>query len=114
MAPPTFSGAAEVGPRVLNRGPPPATPTRWSGLLSTLLVLFTLGLATPWAIVMRYRWRTNHTVIDDRRLRFTGSGIGLFGSWVKWWVLSIITLGVYLFWVIPRLTRWTFEHQDFA
>ena len=37
-----------------------------------------------------------------------------FGNWLKWWALSIITFGVYLFWVVPRLTRWTVEHQDFA
>ena len=84
------------------------------GVLSTLLIVCTLGLATPWAVVMRYRWRTNHTIIDGRRLRFTGSGLGLFGNWVKWWALCFVTLGVYMFWVIPRLTRWATEHQDFA
>jgi uncharacterized membrane protein YjgN (DUF898 family) len=49
-----------------------------------------------------------------RRLRFTGTGLGLFGNWVKWWALCIVTFGVYIFWVIPRLTRWATEHQDFA
>jgi uncharacterized membrane protein YjgN (DUF898 family) len=83
-------------------------------VLSALLVVCTFGLATPWAVVMRYRWRTNHTVIDGRRLRFTGTGLGLFGNWVKWWALCIVTFGVYIFWVIPRLTRWATEHQDFA
>ena len=45
---------------------------------------------------------------------FTGTGIGLFGNWIKWWFLSIITLGIYLFWVVPRLTKWQVEHQAFA
>ncbi len=40
-----------------------------------------------------------------RRLRFTGSGIGLFESWVKWWLLCLVRLGTYRFWVIPRLTK---------
>lgn len=84
------------------------------GIFSTLLMIFTLGLATPWAIVMRYRWRTTHTIIDGRRLRFTGTGIGLFGNWLKWWLLCIVTLGIYVFWVVPRLTRWTVENQTFA
>jgi uncharacterized membrane protein YjgN (DUF898 family) len=84
------------------------------GIGSFLLIVFTLGLGTPWAIVMRYRWRTEHTIIDGRRLRFTGSGIGLFGNWIKWWLLCIITVGIYIFWVVPRLTRWTTENQDFA
>ena len=84
------------------------------GILSFLLVLFTLGIGTPWAVVMRYRWRTEHTLIDGRRLKFTGRGIGLFGNWIKWWLLSIVTLGIYLFWVVPRLTKWATENQDFA
>jgi len=84
------------------------------GIGSFLIMVFTLGLGTPWAIVMRYRWRTEHTIIDGRRLRFTGSGIGLFGNWIKWWLLCIITLGIYIFWVVPRLTKWTTENQDFA
>lgn len=84
------------------------------GILSFLLTVCTLGLGTPWAVVMRYRWRTEHTIIDGRRLRFTGSGIGLFGHWIKWWLLCVVTLGVYLFWVVPRLTKWITENQDFA
>ena len=84
------------------------------GILSFLLTVFTLGLATPWAVVMRYRWRTGHTIIDGRRLRFTGTGIGLFGNWIKWWLLCIVTIGIYLFWLVPRLTKWVTENQDFA
>ena len=84
------------------------------GIGATLLTVFTLGLALPWAICMQYRWRTEHTIINGRRLRFTGSGGGLFGNWIKWWALTIVTIGIYLFWVVPRLTRWTVEHQDFS
>lgn len=84
------------------------------GLLGALLCLVTLGIAAPWAICMTYRWRTQHTLIDGRRLKFTGTGAGLFGNWIKWLALSIVTLGVYMLWVIPRLTKWTTEHQTFA
>ena len=38
--------------------------------------------------------------------RFTGSAWGLFGNWIKWWLLIIITIGIYSFWVYPRLTKW--------
>lgn len=84
------------------------------GIGSFLLAVCSLGLALPWAICMQYRWRTQHTIINGRRLRFTGSGGALFGNWVKWWLLTIITLGVYSFWVVPRLVRWTVERQDFT
>jgi len=82
------------------------------GIGAFLLTLFTLGIAYPWAVAMRYRWRSQHTLISGRRVVFTGSGLGLFGNWIKWWFFCVITLGIYSFWVIPRLTRWIVEHQD--
>jgi uncharacterized membrane protein YjgN (DUF898 family) len=62
---------------------------------------------------MRYGWRTKHTLIDGHRLRFTGRAIGLFGQWMKWLLLIIVTLGIYSFWVVPRLTSWITRHQQF-
>lgn len=84
--------------------------TAIAGFLVTVL---TLGICYPWAVVMRYRWRTKHTYINGHRLRFTGTAIGLFGQWVKWWLLCIITIGIYSFWIVPRLTKWIVEHQEF-
>jgi uncharacterized membrane protein YjgN (DUF898 family) len=84
------------------------------GIGSTLLFIFTLGLGLPWAVAMYYRWQTNHTIINGRRLRFTGSGGSLFGHYIVWWLLTIITFGIYGFWVWPQMTRWVVEHQDFA
>lgn len=80
-------------------------------ILSVLLTVCTLGFALPWAVAMRYRWVSQHTLINGQRVEFTGSGGSLFGHWIKWWLLSIVTLGIYLFWVQPRLTRWIVEHQ---
>jgi uncharacterized membrane protein YjgN (DUF898 family) len=84
-----------------------------TGILAFLLTAVTFGLATPWAICLRYSWRTKHTMIDGYRLRFTGSGLRLFGQWLKWWLLIIVTLGIYSFWVVPRLTRWITRNQQF-
>jgi len=49
-------------------------------LLSGLLTGITLGLAYPWAMCMSVRWEVKHTVINGRRLRFTGNGAQLFGN----------------------------------
>jgi len=78
-----------------------------------VVIVLTIGICTPWAIVMRYRWRTKHTLIHGYRLRFTGTAPRLFGMWIKWWLLIIVTLGIYGFWVAPRLTRWITRHQEF-
>jgi uncharacterized membrane protein YjgN (DUF898 family) len=81
-------------------------------LLAGLVTVCTLGICVPWAICMRYKWRAQHTLIYGNRVKFTGSGAGLFGNWVKWWLLCIVTLGIYSFWVVPRLIGWIVEHQQ--
>ncbi len=63
---------------------------------------------------MTYRWKAEHTYLNGRRLRFTGNAGSLFGLWIKWSVLILITFGIYSFWVYPQLITWTVEHQDFA
>jgi uncharacterized membrane protein YjgN (DUF898 family) len=78
-----------------------------------LLTVLTLGIALPWALTWRERWITSHTVIEGRRLRFTGSGAGLFWRWIKL-LLIIITLGIYSFWAWIYVKRWMVEHTEFV
>jgi hypothetical protein len=84
-----------------------------TGILALLITVCTLGICYPFAIVLKQRWRAKHTYINGHRLEFTGSATGLFFNWVKWLGLSIITFGIYLFWVGPRIQRWVVEHTDF-
>ncbi|MDF3128846.1 DUF898 family protein [Kiritimatiellaeota bacterium B1221] len=85
----------------------------WS-LLGAALTFFTFGLCFPWALCMVYGWRVNHTVINGRRLKFHGRAIGLFGSWVKWLLLCILTLGIYSFWLFIALEKWKVKNTRFA
>lgn len=84
-----------------------------TGILAVLITVFTLGICYPFALVLKERWRAKHSYIDGHQLRFTGSAVGLFGNWIKWLLLSVITAGIYLFWVGPRIARWKWEHTDF-
>ena len=84
-----------------------------TGLLALLVTLLTLGICLPFAIVLRQRWRAKHTYIEGRRLAFIGGGFQLFGNWIKWFLLIIITLGIYSFWVAPRIQKWIVENTDF-
>jgi uncharacterized membrane protein YjgN (DUF898 family) len=84
-----------------------------TGLLALLVTVVSLGFAFPFAVVLRQRWRAKHTYISGRRLTFVGTGFGLFGNWVKWFLLCIITLGIYGFWVGPRIQQWIVENTDF-
>ena len=47
-------------------------------ILGTIVTIFTLGIAYPWALCMVYGWKINHTVVNGKRLKFIGTGIGLF------------------------------------
>jgi hypothetical protein len=84
--------------------------TAASGLVITVV---SLGLAAPIAIERRERWRAQHTTINGHRLVFTGKGSSLYPEWLKWWLLTVVTLGIYSFWVVPRLQRWVVENTDF-
>ncbi|MDR0914291.1 MAG: DUF898 domain-containing protein, partial [Oscillospiraceae bacterium] len=55
-----------------------------------------------------------HTTIDGKRLRFDGKAIQLFGSWIKWLLLCLITLGIYSFWLGIALQKWKTKHTHFA
>jgi uncharacterized membrane protein YjgN (DUF898 family) len=84
-----------------------------TAILGFLITVCTFGICYPFALVLRQRWRAKHSYIDGQRLIFTGSAVGLFGNWIKWLLLIFVTLGIYSFWVGPRIQRWVWEHTDF-
>lgn len=85
-----------------------------TALLAFLITVFTLGICYPFALVLRERWRAKHSYIEGRQLVFNGSGWGLFGLWWKWLILIVITVGIYAFWVGPRIYRWRWENTSWA
>lgn len=88
----------------------------WIGwvILGAIVTIFSLGLLYPWALCMTYGWKINHTVINGHRMQFNGTGVGLFGHWIKWLLLMIITLGIYSFWVGIKLEDWKAKHTTFV
>lgn len=85
-----------------------------TGLLAALITICTVGICYPFALVLKERWRAKHSFIDGQQLVFTGSATGLFGLWIKWILLILITAGIYLLWVGPRIQKWKWEHTNFA
>ncbi|MBD5460496.1 MAG: DUF898 domain-containing protein, partial [Lachnospiraceae bacterium] len=79
-------------------------------ILCILLTGITLGLAYPWANCMLTRWEINHTVINGRRLRFTGRGHQFFGRYLLWLLLTVVTFGIYGFWFGLGVTKWKVKH----
>lgn len=62
-------------------------------ILGGILTIFSFGILYPWALCMTYGWKINHNVIEGHRMQFNGRAIGLFGHWIKWLLLIIVTLG---------------------
>ena len=83
-------------------------------LLGLIITIVTIGIGYPIALCMRYRWQTNHTVIEGRRLSFNGHAHQLVGHWIKWILLSIITIGIYALWIPIKLKKWITKHTHFA
>lgn len=83
-------------------------------ILGWIITFISFGLLFPWATCMVYAWETSHTVIDGRRLRFDGNGGELFLNWIKWFLLTLLTLGIYGFWLEIKVRQWKAKHTHFA
>ena len=82
-------------------------------MLGSLITSCTFGICYPWALCMIYGWKINHTVIEGRRLKFNGTAVGLFGNWIKWLLLIVVTFGIYGFWVHIKLEQWKVKNTTF-
>ncbi len=79
-------------------------------ILGNILTVMSFGIAYPWAVCFIKKWEAKHTVINSRRLIFTGTGGGLFVKYIIWWLLSIVTLGIYLFFLPIKMEKWIASH----
>ncbi|MBQ1712899.1 MAG: DUF898 family protein, partial [Treponema sp.] len=50
---------------------------------------------------------------EGKRLKFDGTAAQLFGNWIKWFLLIIVTLGIYGFWIPIKLKKWKTKHTSF-
>ena len=82
-------------------------------ILAFLITGVTLGIAYPWAACMLYNYQFKHTVYNGKRLKFEGTGGDLFVNMFKWVFFSLITCGIYLFFVPVRKTKWVISNLHF-
>ncbi len=83
-------------------------------ILQAVLIGITLGFGAPWAICLKERWMAEHTIIDGQQLTFDGTGGQLFGNYIKWFLLTLITFGIYGFWLDIKLKQWITKHTHHA
>lgn len=85
------------------------------GWLTAVVSLITLGLACPAMICWKNRWIAKHTYINNRQLDFDGKGHQLFGRFMLWLLLSVITVGIYYVVCMKvAVTKWEVKHTHFA
>lgn len=82
-------------------------------LLSFLITIITFGIAAPWGACMIYSYQINHTVYNGKRLKFEGTGGDLFVNIFKWVLLSIVTFGIYAFFIPVKKTKWVISNIHF-
>lgn len=79
-------------------------------ILCGIIIIITFGIGVPWAVFISEKWLAKHTIIDGHQLYFDGTGAQLFESYIKWFLLTIITLGIYSFWLGIKMKQWVVSH----
>ena len=82
--------------------------------LSVIVSIITLSLALPAMVCWRERYECRHTYIDNKQLRFDGHALQLLGKFVLWVLLTVITFGIYGFWLSIKKKKWKTKHTHFA
>ena len=82
-------------------------------LLGGFLCLITLDLMLPWMICKIVAWDCKHTVINGRRLRFTGKASQMFWKNILYNFLTIITLTIFGWFVPMKWKKWIVSHIHF-
>lgn len=79
-------------------------------------VLALLGVLHGFAAMstVSLRWTVRHTEINGRRLKFDGKARQLMGNYIKWFLLTVITIGIYSLWLGIKQKQWEVKHTVFA
>jgi len=86
----------------------------WLSFWTSFVTGITIGIAFPFMLCKKEKWMANHTYVNGRQLFFDGTGMQLFGNWIKWSLLVIVTLGIYALFVPIAIKKWTVSHIKFA
>ena len=85
-----------------------------SPLLIALIVVaaFFVLLGLAWAAIRFMKWETKHTIISGNRVKFNANAFQLLGNCFKWTFLTIITVGIYAFWLPIKVRKWKVKHME--
>lgn len=78
----------------------------WTGVIGVA----TLGFAIPFVLTQQLKWEYKNTYVNGKQMQFDGNGMQLIGNWVKWWLLTFVTFGIYGLFIPVRLRQWKAKH----
>ena len=79
-----------------------------------IVTAISFGLLAPAMSCWLERWVASHTFINGRQRVFDGKGIELFGKYIVWLLLSIVTFGIFLIWLPVKMKKWMVKHTHFV
>lgn len=82
--------------------------------IAAFVSLITLGLAYPAMVCWHNRWEAKHTYYDGRQLTFVGKAGNLFGKYILWALLTVVTIGLYyVFCARVAMQKWIVKNTHF-
>lgn len=79
-----------------------------------LIIIFSFGIGYPWAVCLKESYYISHTKIDGKQLYFDGHGHQLIGKYLVWFLLLIVTLGIYSLFITTKMRKWRASHTHFV
>lgn len=84
------------------------------GFIGTNILSFIVGFVPvvgfAWSKLIKLQWYKKHTVVDSRRFVFEGSLGSLFVKYLLWGLLTVVTLGIFAWFVPVKRMRWEAEN----
>ena len=71
-------------------------------VIGAVIILF--GFCWAWTIGLK--WKSKHTIINGYRLKFKAGALNFFFNVLKWLVLTVITVGLFIFWLPGKYRNW--------
>lgn len=83
-------------------------------IVTAVLALLVSLIVMSWMYTVLLRWMSHHTIVNDHRLVFVGRPAELLKKIVIYWLLTMITFGIFAIWIPVKLLRWKAAHTRFA
>ena len=79
-------------------------------LVCFFIILFSLGIGSPWAICRMARWHARNTSLNGVNTQFIGKGEDLVKDFFIWFLFTILTFGIYGIWMSVKVQKFIVEN----